>query len=207
MDFNPRLRLAIDKAKAANMPKDTIERAIKKGTGELEGVDYIEIRYEGYGPGGIAFLVDVVTDNKNRSASTVRMNFSRNDGNLGETGSVAFMFDRKGIFEFEKGKVDEEKLMEIALEAGAEDVADKENSLVVITDPNDFETVKETLEKEGLKTEEAEITMYPQNEIDITDTETATKILKLYDDLEDNEDVQEIYANFNISDEVLSRIE
>ncbi|BBM35321.1 YebC/PmpR family DNA-binding transcriptional regulator [Pseudoleptotrichia goodfellowii] len=207
VDFNPRLRLAIDKAKAANMPKDTIERAIKKGTGELEGVDYIEIRYEGYGPGGIAFLVDVVTDNKNRSASTVRMNFSRNDGNLGETGSVAFMFDRKGIFEFEKGKVDEEKLMEIALEAGAEDVADKENSLVVITDPNDFETVKETLEKEGLKTEEAEITMYPQNEIDITDTETATKILKLYDDLEDNEDVQEIYANFNISDEVLSRIE
>ena len=190
VDFNPRLRLAIDKAKAANMPKD-----------------YIEIRYEGYGPGGIAFLVDVVTDNKNRSASTVRMNFSRNDGNLGETGSVAFMFDRKGIFEFEKGKVDEEKLMEIALEAGAEDVADKENSLVVITDPNDFETVKETLEKEGLKTEEAEITMYPQNEIDITDTETATKILKLYDDLEDNEDVQEIYANFNISDEVLSRIE
>lgn len=207
VDFNPRLRLAIDKAKAANMPKDTIERAIKKGTGELEGVDYIEIRYEGYGPGGIAFLVDVVTDNKNRSASTVRMNFSRNDGNLGETGSVAFMFDRKGIFEFEKGKVDEEKLMEIALEARAEDVADKENSLVVITDPNDFETVKETLEKEGLKTEEAEITMYPQNEIDITDTETATKILKLYDDLEDNEDVQEIYANFNISDEVLSRIE
>lgn len=207
VDFNPRLRLAIDKAKAANMPKDTIERAIKKGTGELEGVDYIEIRYEGYGPGGIAFLVDVVTDNKNRSASTVRMNFLRNDGNLGETGSVAFMFDRKGIFEFEKGKVDEEKLMEIALEAGAEDVADKENSLVVITDPNDFETVKETLEKEGLKTEEAEITMYPQNEIDITDTETATKILKLYDDLEDNEDVQEIYANFNISDEVLSRIE
>ena len=207
VDFNPRLRLAIDKAKAANMPKDTIERAIKKGTGELEGVDYIEIRYEGYGPAGIAFLVDVVTDNKNRSASTVRMNFSRNDGNLGETGSVAFMFDRKGIFEFEKGKVDEEKLMEIALEAGAEDVADKENSLVVITDPNDFETVKETLEKEGLKTEEAEITMYPQNEIDITDTETATKILKLYDDLEDNEDVQEIYANFNISDEVLSRIE
>ena len=207
VDFNPRLRLAIDKAKAANMPKDTIERAIKKGTGELVGVDYIEIRYEGYGPGGIAFLVDVVTDNKNRSASTVRMNFSRNDGNLGETGSVAFMFDRKGIFEFEKGKVDEEKLMEIALEAGAEDVADKENSLVVITDPNDFETVKETLEKEGLKTEEAEITMYPQNEIDIIDTETATKILKLYDDLEDNEDVQEIYANFNISDEVLSRIE
>ena len=104
--FNPRLRLAVDKAKAANMPKDNMERAIKKGTGELEGVDYQEIRYEGYGPGGVAFLVDVVTDNKNRSASTVRMNFSRNDGNLGETGSVSFLFDRKGIFEFKKDGID-----------------------------------------------------------------------------------------------------
>lgn len=206
-DFNPRLRLAIDKAKVANMPKDTIERAIKKGTGELEGVDYIEIRYEGYGPGGVAFLVDVVTDNKNRSASTVRMNFSRNDGNLGETGSVAFMFERKGILEFEKGKTDEEKLMEEALEAGAEDVIEKGNSMIVITDPNDFEVIKEKLEHSGLKVDEAEITMYPQNEIEITDEETAAKILKLYDDLEDNEDVQEIYSNFNISDEILSKME
>lgn len=206
-DFNPRLRLAIDKAKVANMSKDTIERAIKKGTGELEGVDYIEIRYEGYGPGGVAFLVDVVTDNKNRSASTVRMNFSRNDGNLGETGSVAFMFERKGILEFEKGKIDEEKLMEAALETGAEDVIEKENSIIVVTDPNDFEKVKEELEKSELKIEEAEITMYPQNEIEITDEETAVKILKLYDDLEDNEDVQEIYSNFNISDEILSKME
>ncbi|RRD39954.1 YebC/PmpR family DNA-binding transcriptional regulator [Leptotrichia sp. OH3620_COT-345] len=206
-DFNPRLRLAIDKAKVANMSKDTIERAIKKGTGELEGVDYIEIRYEGYGPGGVAFLVDVVTDNKNRSASTVRMNFSRNDGNLGETGSVVFMFERKGILEFEKGKIDEEKLMEAALEAGAEDVIEKENSIIVVTDPNDFEKVKEELEKSELKIEEAEITMYPQNEIEITDKETAVKILKLYDDLEDNEDVQEIYSNFNISDEILSKME
>jgi len=177
IDFNPRLRLAIDKAKSANMAKDTIERAVKKGTGELEGVEYIEIRYEGYGPGGVAFLVDVVTDNKNRSASTVRMNFSRNEGNLGETGSVAFMFDRKGILEFDKKKINEEKLMEIALEA------------------------------KGLNSENAEITMYPQNEIEITDIETAAKILKLYDDLEDNEDVQEIYANFNISDEILEKIE
>ena len=123
--FNPRLRLAVDKAKAANMPKDNMERAIKKGTGELEGVDYQEIRYEGYGPGGVAFLVDVVTDNKNRSASTVRMNFSRNDGNLGETGSVSFLFDRKGIFEFKKDGINEDVLMETALDAGAEDVLEK----------------------------------------------------------------------------------
>ena len=172
VDFNPRLRLAIDKAKAANMAKDTIERAVKKGTGELEGVEYIEIRYEGYGPGGVAFLVDVVTDNKNRSASTVRMNFSRNEGNLGETGSVAFMFDRKGILEFDKKKVNEEKLMETALEAGAEDIVDREHFSVVITDPNDFENVKKALDEKGLNSENAEITMYPQNEIEITDIET-----------------------------------
>ena len=200
VDFNPRLRLAIDKAKAANMAKDTIERAVKKGTG------YIEIRYEGYGLGGVAFLVDVVTDNKNRSASTVRMNFSRNEGNLGETGSVAFMFDRKGILEFDKKKVNEEKLMETALEAGAEDIVDREHFSVVITDPNDFENVKKALDEKGLNSENAEITMYPQNEIEITDIETAAKILKLYDDLEDNEDVQEIYANFNISDEILEKM-
>ena len=187
--------------------KDTIERAVKKGTGELEGVEYIEIRYEGYGPGGVAFLVDVVTDNKNRSASTVRMNFSRNEGNLGETGSVAFMFDRKGILEFDKKKVNEDKLMETALEAGAEDIIDREHFSVVITDPNDFENVKKALDGKGLNSENAEITMYPQNEIEITDIETATKILKLYDDLEDNEDVQEIYANFNISDEILEKME
>ena len=203
VDFNPRLRLAIDKAKAANMAKDTIERAVKKGTGELEGVEYIEIRYEGYGPGGVAFLVDVVTDNKNRSASTVRMNFSRNEGNLGETGSVAFMFDRKGILEFDKKKVNEEKLMETAL---AEDIGDREHFSVIITDPNDFENVKKALDEKGLNSENAEITMYPQNEIEITDIETAAKILKLYDDLEDNEDVQEIYANFNISDEILEKM-
>ena len=129
ISFNPRLRLAVEKAKAANMPKDNMERAIKKGTGELEGVDYQEIRYEGYGPGGVAFLVDVVTDNKNRSASTVRMNFSRNDGNLGETGSVSFLFDRKGVFEFKKESVSEDVLMDIALESGAEDVVEKGDSL------------------------------------------------------------------------------
>ncbi len=205
-DFNPRLRLAIDKAKASNMPKDVIERAIKKGTGELEGVEYLEIRYEGYGSGGVAFLVDVVTDNKNRSASTVRMNFSRNDGNLGENGSVSFMFDRKGVIEFDQNVIDEEKVMEVALEAGAEDVVEREGSVVVITDPNDFETVNNALKAASLIAEDPEITMFANNLIDITDEETAKKIMKLYEDLEENEDVQNIYANFSISDELMEKV-
>lgn len=207
ISFNPRLRLAVDKAKAANMPKDNMERAIKKGTGELEGVEYQEIRYEGYGPGGIAFLVDVVTDNKNRSASTVRMNFSRNDGNLGETGSVSFLFGRKGIFEFKKENVTEEVLMDIALEAGAEDVVEKDEMWVVITDQNDLDAVKEVLDSNNLKYETGEVTMYPATEIEISDEETAKKLMKLYDDLEENEDVQEIYSNFDISDEIMAKLE
>lgn len=207
ISFNPRLRLAVDKAKAANMPKDNMERAIKKGTGELEGVDYQEIRYEGYGPGGIAFLVDVVTDNKNRSASTVRMNFSRNDGNLGETGSVSFLFGRKGIFEFKKENVTEDVLMEVALEAGAEDVVEKDEVWIVITDPNDLDAVKKALDSNNLKYDEGEVTMYPATEIEINDEETAKKLMKLYDDLEENEDVQEIYSNFDISDEIMAKLE
>ena len=205
--FNPRLRLAVDKAKAANMPKDNMERAIKKGTGELEGVDYQEIRYEGYGPGGVAFLVDVVTDNKNRSASTVRMNFSRNDGNLGETGSVSFLFGRKGIFQFKKDGINEDVLMETALDAGAEDVVEKPESWLVITDSNDFDAVKEAFDTNNLKYEEGEVTMHPATEIEITDVETAKKLMKLYDDLEENEDVQEIYSNFDISDEIMAELD
>ena len=207
INFNPRLRLAIEKAKAANMPKDNMERAIKKGTGELEGVDYQEIRYEGYGPGGVAFLVDVVTDNKNRSASTVRMNFSRNDGNLGETGSVAFLFDRKGIFEIKKDGVSEDDLMETVLDAGAEDVVEKGDVFLVITNPNDFDSVKAVLEEKGTKYESGEIVMHPATEIEITDVESAKKLMKLYDDLEENEDVQEIYSNFDIADNIMEELD
>ena len=170
-------------------------------------MDYQEIRYEGYGPGGVAFLVDVVTDNKNRSASTVRMNFSRNDGNLGETGSVSFLFDRKGVFEFKKESVSEDVLMDIALESGAEDVVEKGDSLLVMTTPNDFDAIKEVLDTNSLKYENGEITMYPATEIEITDIDTAKKLMKLYDDLEENEDVQEIYSNFDISDEVMNSID
>lgn len=153
------------------------------------------------------FLVDVVTDNKNRSASTVRMNFSRNDGNLGETGSVSFLFDRKGIFEFKKDGIDEDVLMETALDAGAEDVVEKSEAWLVITDTNDFDTVKEAFDTNKLIYEEGEVTMHPATEIEITDLETAKKLMKLYDDLEENEDVQEIYSNFDIADEIMAELD
>lgn len=205
-DFNPRLRLAIDKAKASNMPKDVIERAIKKGTGELEGVDYIEIRYEGYGAAGVAFIVDVVTDNRNRSASTVRMNFSRNDGNLGGDGSVSFMFDRKGIITLNKENINFDKLMEVAILSGAEDVIEKESEIIVLTEDKELENVNKALEENGFKSEESEVGMYPNNEVEISDVETAQKIMDLYEALEENEDVQNIYANFNIANNILEQL-
>lgn len=204
-NFNPRLRLAIDKAKAGNMPKDNIERAIKKGTGELEGVDYVEIRYEGYGAAGVAFIVDVVTENKNRSASTVRANFSRNGGNLGESGAVGWMFHKKGVIEFLAENVDEETLMDIALEAGAEDIKETEGNFTVYTELETFNEVIEALDANELKYESAEITMVPENTIEITDEETAKTVLDLFEALEDNEDVQEVYANFDISDELMEK--
>lgn len=206
IEFNPRLRLAVDKAKAANMPKDNIERAIKKGTGELEGVDYLEIRYEGYGAAGVAFIVDVVTENKNRSASTVRMNFSRNEGNLGESGSVSFMFDRKGVIEFDNN-IDIDALMEVALEIGAEDIVEKEDSVIVLTDSNDIEQIQLALKEKGFVEKSAEVEMYPKSEIEISDVETARKIMDLYEALEDNEDVQEIYSNFNIPNSIMEELE
>ncbi|CAM3079187.1 YebC/PmpR family DNA-binding transcriptional regulator [Streptobacillus ratti] len=204
-DFNPRLRLAIDKAKASNVSKDVIEKAIKKGTGELEGLEYIEIRYEGYGAGGSAFIVDVVTDNKNRSASSVRMNFSRNNGNLGSDGSVSFMFDRRGIITLNKEN-DFDKLLEISIVSGAIDVIEKENEIIVITEDKDMENILNILKENNFTTIESEIGMYPQNEIEITDIEIAKNILNLYDALEDNEDVQNIYSNFNIPNYILEKI-
>lgn len=204
-DFNPRLRLAIDKAKAANVSKDVIEKAIKKGTGELEGVEYIEIRYEGYGAAGVAFIVDVVTDNKNRSASSVRMNFSRNDGNLGSDGSVSFMFDRRGIITFSKEN-DFENLLEIGITAGALDVIEKENEIIVLTEDKDMENILNILKDNNLIPIESEIGMYPQSEILINDIDTAKSIMDLYDALEDNEDVQNIYSNFNIPNEILEKL-
>lgn len=201
---NPRLRSAVDKAKAENMPKDNIERAIKKGTGELEGVNYEEIVYEGYGPGGVAVLVECMTDNRNRTVSDVRSTFTKCNGNMGETGCVSWMFDQKGLIVVGKD-ADFEKLFEVALEAGAEDVTDEEEQYEVLADPSMFIEVREALEKAGFAYESAEITMIPQTMIKL-DGKNAENMLKLMDRLEDNDDVQNVYANFDISMEEMEKL-
>ena len=205
-EFNPKLRMAIDKAKAANMSKDVLERAIKKGTGELEGVEYVEMTYEGYGPAGVAFVVEIVTDNKNRSAASVRSNFARNDGNLGADGAVSWMFHRKGIIIVDKGDMDTDDFMLQALDVGAEDISEENGKFEVVTEFSEFMAVKGNLEGQGIVVESAEITMIPENNVEITDEEMAKKVMKLYEALEDNEDVQNIYANFEISDELMEKI-
>ena len=204
---NPRLRAALLAAKAENMPKDNIDRAIKKGTGELEGVNYEEMMYEGYGPGGVAVLVDIVTDNRNRAAAEIRHIFSRNGGNLGEAGCVAWMFNKKGSIVFDKKAIPEEELIELALEAGAEDVKDEEDQFEVITPPEDFLNVKAAFDDRELKYELAEITMSPQTNVPIEDTKTAQQILRLLDALEDSDDVQNVYANFDIPDQIMESLE
>jgi len=204
---NPRLRAAVLAAKAENMPKDNIDRAIKKGTGELEGVNYEEMMYEGYGTAGVAILVDIMTDNRNRAASEVRHIFSRNGGNLGEAGCVAWMFNKKGSIVFDKASIPEEELIELALEAGAEDVKDEENQFEVVTSLEDFVNVKAAFDDRGLKYELAEITMLPQTTVRIEDTKTAQQLLRLMDALEDSDDVQHVYANFDIPDQILESLE
>lgn len=191
---NPRLRLAVDKAKAANMPADNIKRNIDKATGNLEGVTYEEIRYEGYGIGGAAVIVDTMTDNRVRTVADVRHAFSKHGGNMGTEGSVAFQFKNVGQLIFAPG-ADEEKIMEVALEAGAEDViTDEDGAVEVLTPPADFETVRNALEAAGFKPEVAEVTMRPENTIDL-DEESAARMQKLLDVLEDLDDVQEVYHN------------
>jgi YebC/PmpR family DNA-binding regulatory protein len=194
LNFNPRLRLAIDKAKEVNMPADNIDRAVKKGTGELEGVDYVEIRYEGYGINGAAIIVDCLTDNRTRTVADVRHAFSKHGGNLGTDGSVAFMFKHCGQIIFAPG-TDEDKVMEAALEAGAEDVlSNDDGSVEVITSPGDFAAVKEALEKAGLKAEVAEVTMKPDNET-VFSGDDAVKMQKLLDALDALDDVQEVFTS------------
>ncbi|MGA2401351.1 MAG: YebC/PmpR family DNA-binding transcriptional regulator [Syntrophobacteraceae bacterium] len=205
-DGNPRLRAAVLAARAENMPKDNIDRAIKKGTGELEGVNYEEMMYEGYGPGGVAVLVDIMTDNRNRAASEVRHIFSRNGGNLGEAGCVGWMFNKKGSIVFDSNAVAEEELLELALEAGAEDVKDEEGQFEVITSPEDFANVKAAFDEKGLKYELAEITMSPQTTVRIEDSKTAQQLLRLMDALEDSDDVQHVYANFDIPDQIMESL-
>lgn len=206
VNANPRLRAAVSAAKAENMPKDNIDRAIKKGTGELEGTTYEEISYEGYGPGGIAILVEVMTDNKNRAASDVRHIFSKNGGSLGEAGCVAWMFSKKGTIAFSKDKASEEEIMEIALEAGAEDVSDQGDQFLVTTSLEDFSAVKAAFDEKGIQYELAEITMVPQTTVRVEDEKQATQLLKLMDALEDCDDVQNAYANFDIPDEILNAV-
>ncbi|OCC14422.1 hypothetical protein DBT_2151 [Dissulfuribacter thermophilus] len=203
---NPRLRAAIDAAKSANMPKDNIERAIKKGTGELEGVSYEEVTYEGYGPGGVAVLVEAMTDNRQRTVADVRHIFAKRGGNLGEPGSVAWMFEKKGVIIVEKEEIEEDKLMDIALEAGAEDLVDQGDTWEVHTDPQVYEAVKNAIEEAGISISQAKLDMVPQNLVEVTDPQVAEKILKLMDALEDNDDVQNVYANFDIPDEVLEKM-
>jgi YebC/PmpR family DNA-binding regulatory protein len=200
---NPRLRQAITAAKAENMPKDNIERAIKKGTGELEGVTYEESIYEGYGPGGAAVLVESLTDNKNRAVADIRHIFSKCGGNMGENGCVAWMFDKKGYFYVEKSAVEEEVLMEKALDAGAEDIRDNEDSFEVITQPEDFETVKDALDKAEIPYSDAEITMLPKNTANLVGKH-AEQMVRLMEYLEDCEDVQKVYTNADIPDDLVN---
>ncbi|MEE9566732.1 MAG: YebC/PmpR family DNA-binding transcriptional regulator [Desulfobacteria bacterium] len=204
-DANPRLRTAIAGAKAENMPKDNIERAIKKGTGALEGVAYEETYYEGYGPGGAAVYVESLTDNKKRTVADIRHIFSKSGGSLGEAGCVAWMFAKKGLVVFEKAGIDEETLMEAVLDAGGEDIRDEESTLEVITAPEDFEAVKKALDERNLTYLLAEITMVPQSTVKLEDKE-AEQMLRLMDSLEDSDDVQKVYSNFDISDKTLEQI-
>ncbi|MEN3184064.1 MAG: YebC/PmpR family DNA-binding transcriptional regulator [Atribacterota bacterium] len=202
---NPRLRLAIQKAREMNMPQENIEKAIKKGTGELEGVAYEEIIYEGYGPGGVAIMVEATTDNRNRTTAEIRHLFSKHGGNLGETGCVSWVFERKGLISFEKGKVDEEEVMAVAIDAGAEDIRSTETTIDVITAPEDFERVKEAIDKSGLQYVVAQVTMVPKTTVSV-EGKQAQQVLSLIEALEDHDDVQEVYANFDIADELLESL-
>ncbi|MFH0800588.1 MAG: YebC/PmpR family DNA-binding transcriptional regulator [Pseudomonadota bacterium] len=193
---NPRLRTVLDKAGAANMPKDNVERAIKKGTGELEGIQYEEVTYEGYGPAGVAVMVDALTDNRNRTVAELRHIFEKSGGNLGAAGCVGWMFTKRGVLTFDKS-VGEEALMNTALEAGAEDIGEEEGIFTVTTDPASYDAVKSACDGKGLKYIEASLSMVPQNTVKL-DHSAAEKMLKLMDALEDHDDVQNVYANFDI---------
>lgn len=204
-DGNARLRQAILAAKEENMPKDNIDRAIKKATGGADGVSYEEVVYEGYGPGGVAVLVEVMTDNKNRTVAEIRHIFSKYGGNLGENGCVSWIFEKKGSILVDKNTVTEDILLELVLEAGAEDVREEDNELEVITDPTAFDVVKKALDREGLKYIDARLSMIPQNTVKL-EAAKAEQMLKFMEKIEDNEDVQNVYANFDIADEIMERL-
>lgn len=203
-ETNPRLRTAVLAARAANMPKDNITKAIKRGTGEIEGAAYEEITYEGYGPGGVAIMVEALTDNKNRTVAHVRHCFDKYNGNLGENGCVAWMFDKKGLVVVAAENVDEDTVMEVALESGAEDVSPEGDTFEITTDPGDFETVRAAVEEKGWKIELAELTYVPQNTVKL-EGKKAEQMLKMMDALDDSEDLQKVHANFDISEEEMMK--
>ena len=207
IDSNARLRSAVEAAKAANMPSENVKKAIQRGTGELPGVNYEETSYEGYGPGGVAVKVDVLTDNKNRSASEIRNIFSKRGGNLGESGCVGWMFNKKGYISIAKGLVDEDKLLELALDAGAEDVkSEDEDFYEVITQPSGYETVKKVLEDNKIQIFSSEITLVPSTYVKL-EGRHAEQMIALMNDIEEHDDVQNVYANFDISKDLLKKAE
>lgn len=207
-EANPRLRMAIEKAREVNMPSENIERAIKRGTGELEGVSYEEVQYEGYGPEGVAVIVETMTDNRNRTTAEIRHIFSKYGGNLGSTGCVSFLFEDKGVISVEKNTIPEEEIFEKAIESGAEDVITEDNDYYEIrTTPSELYSVKENLERMGVKVAKAELTKIPTTTVQITNEESAVKLMKLLDALEDNDDVQKVYANFDMPESLLEKLE
>ena len=206
IDTNPRLRLAIEKAKAANMPSDNVDRAVKKGTGELPGVTYEELLYEGYGPHGVALLIEILTDNKNRTASEIRNILEKKGGSLSGSGSVAWQFAKKGLIVVQKEAADEEKMMTIALDAGASDFNAEKEVYEIVTEPHDFEKVKKAVTDAGITPESAEVTRIPSATVKVTGVNEARAIMVLMDALEDHEDVQNVYANFDMSDDILHEL-
>jgi YebC/PmpR family DNA-binding regulatory protein len=205
-DGNPRLRTAVAKAKSVSMPADNIKRAIQKGTGELPGVSYEEVIYEGYGPNGVAVIIEVLTDNRNRTVSEIRNIFSKAGGNMGENGCVSWMFHKKGYIVVARAKADEEKLMSLALDAGAEDMQTEDDNFVITTAQSDFEKVKKALEDAGIPLEVAEVTMVPQTYVKIDGEKVAGQMMRLMEAIEDNDDVQNVYANFDIPEEVMNAV-
>jgi YebC/PmpR family DNA-binding regulatory protein len=205
LEGNHRLRLAVETARAGNMPNENIERAIKKGTGELEGVSYQEIVYEGYGPGGVALYIEAVTDNTNRTVTAIRHTLERNGGNLGASGSVAWQFDRKGLIYVDAAKHDEAKVLEAALDAGAEDLSTSEGEYVVTTEPAAFHAVQQGLEKAGIQATQAELSMVAKQEVEVTGRE-AERLVKLLGLLDELEDVQKVYSNGNIDEKALAEV-
>lgn len=203
---NPRLRSAIEVAKTANMPSANIDKAIKRGTGELPGVTYEEAIYEGYGPGGVALMMDVLTDNKNRTVAELRHILAKYGGSLGENGCVAWMFKKKGVFTIPAQDVTEDELMDVVLEAGAEDISQEDDNFEIITMPEDFEKVQQALKDSGINVDNAEITMHPQNTVKVSEKQ-AESLLKIMDALEEQDDIQNVYSNFDIDTEILEKIE